>query len=302
MTDSIIEYVGELKLGNVTIPCYVTSIGERLIAGRKMQEVLKVVEESGDRGQRPGTRFRRFLSRKFIKGLISNEDMEDLFTPIQRTYKGRSINGYKAEALTRFCELMMEARDQARLTTERQHIVAEQSAIIYKAFAKVGIIALVDEATGYQAIRSKDELRKILEAYISKELLPWTERFPEEFYREMFRLRGWPFNSIEYNQKGPQGPRFAGKLTRELVYRQLPPGIVGELERLNPNTQKGGRRKYHHHRFLSGDIGNPHLEKHVAVVTALMRVSPNWRAFQRNFSRNFGRQRELDLGDDPADA
>jgi hypothetical protein len=59
-----------------------------------------------------------------------------------------------------------------------------------------------------------------------------------------------------------------------------------ELERLNPNIQKG-RRKYHHHRFLSGDLGNPHLEKHVAVVTALMRISSDWSTFMKNFNRNF---------------
>lgn len=76
-----------------------------------------------------------------------------------------------------------------------------------KALANVGITALVDEATGYQKDRPKDELRLILEAYISKELLPWTERFPEEFYKEMFRLRQWPFSSVEYPKKGPQGPR-----------------------------------------------------------------------------------------------
>jgi hypothetical protein len=59
-----------------------------------------------------------------------------------------------------------------------------------------------------------------------------------------------------------------------------------ELERLNPRTERG-HRKYHHHRFLTGEIGHPHLEKQVAVVTALMRVSPDWDAFMRNFNRNF---------------
>jgi hypothetical protein len=55
---------------------------------------------------------------------------------------------------------------------------------------------------------------------------------------------------------------------------------------LNPKTEKG-RRKYHHHRFLSGEIGHPHLEKQVAVTTALMRVSPDWETFEKLFNRNF---------------
>mgnify|MGYP003561277120 CR=1 FL=1 len=51
-----------------------------------------------------------------------------------------------------------------------------------RAFARVGITALVDEATGYQYERENDELQKILKAYISEELLPWQKRFPDIFY------------------------------------------------------------------------------------------------------------------------
>jgi hypothetical protein len=76
----------------------------------------------------------------------------------------------------------------------------------------------------------------------------------------MFRLREWQFSSLEYNQKRPRDPRYAGKLTNELIYNQLPPGIRQELERLNSKAEKW-RRKYHHHRFLTGQIGHPHLEK-----------------------------------------
>jgi hypothetical protein len=84
----------------------------------------------------------------------------------------------------------------------------------------------------------------------------------------------------------PSGHACAGKLTNELVCNQLPPGVRQELERLNPRAEKG-RRKYHHQRFLTGKIGPPHLEKRVAVVTALMQVSPDWDSLKRNFNRNF---------------
>jgi hypothetical protein len=39
---------------------------------------------------------------------------------------------------------------------------------LLRGFARVGIIALVDEATGFQRDRTKDALSKILEAYIAK--------------------------------------------------------------------------------------------------------------------------------------
>ena len=72
-----------------------------------------------------------------------------------------------------------------------------------RAFARVGITALVDEATGYQYEREHDELQKILKAYISEELLPWQKRFPDIFYKELFRLNGWNYtvNGIKKTSK-----------------------------------------------------------------------------------------------------
>ncbi len=160
-----------------------------------------------------------------------------------------------------------------------------------RGLAHVGVVALVDEATGYQVDRDKAELHAILAAYISKELMPWTSRFPLDFYKEMFRLRNWPFSHISK----VKGPRYAGKLTNELVYKKLPPGVLGELRKLNPPNEKW-QRKHKLFQFLSAEIGNPHLEKQVAVVTTLMRISPNWRAFERNFQRAFpGNATQLSL-------
>ena len=167
-----VEYEGEVKLGDFTVPCFVTKSGVRLIASRKMQEILKVVEEDPDDQpgvQRPGTRFQRFLTRKFFNSLISQGELQDLFTPVRRTFKGRVINGYKSEALTKFCELMMRAQDKDLLSTDRQRIIAAQAKVLHSAFAKIGLVALIDEATGYQQIRDPSALRLLVQQYIAQE-------------------------------------------------------------------------------------------------------------------------------------
>jgi hypothetical protein len=87
-------------------------------------------------------------------------------------------------------------------------------------------------------------------------------------------------------KKGPRGPRYAGKLTNHLIWKQLPPGVLTDLRRLNPPNEKY-QRKHRFSQFLTDDIGNPHLEKQVAVVTTLMKISPNWKVFERNFNRAF---------------
>ncbi|MGH7073269.1 MAG: P63C domain-containing protein [Stellaceae bacterium] len=292
---------GTLKIADLEIECAVLNDGRRVLSQRGVNRALgrkhggnefRVRKEGG--GELP-----IFLTPKVLKPFISNELRAVVSNPIlYRATDGAALaNGIDASAFVMVCEVWVNANTAGALRYN-QSATAVRAAALLRGLQHVAIAALIDEATGYQADRPKDELRRILEAYISKELLPWTERFPEEFYREMFRLRGWHFSSAAYDQQGPRGPRYAGKLTKELVYKHLPPGVLEALEKLNPNGSPKGRRKYHHHRFLSGNIGNPHLEKHVAVVTALMRISTSWKSFTRNFNRNFSKQAELDLGDD----
>jgi hypothetical protein len=74
--------------------------------------------------------------------------------------------------------------------------------------------------------------------------------------------------------------------TNKTRSKKLPPGELEELWQKNPSDENG-RRRYKHHQFLTKEIGNVHLEKHLAVVTTLMKISPNWRVFQSHFARAF---------------
>jgi hypothetical protein len=80
------------------------------------------------------------------------------------------VNCYEGTVLADICDGMLEARKNMELDT-RQKIVADQCEILIRSFAKVGIIALIDEATGYQYEREKAELQAILKEYISEEVL-----------------------------------------------------------------------------------------------------------------------------------
>lgn len=58
------------------------------------------------------------------------------------------INGFEATILIDICDAFLQARKEINLST-RQKIIAEQCEILVRSFAKVGLIALIDEATGY---------------------------------------------------------------------------------------------------------------------------------------------------------
>ena len=114
----------------------------------------------------------------------------------------------------------------------------------------------------------------------------WAKRFPDEFYQEIFRLRGWQWQGMRVNR-----PQVVGHYTNDIVWDRLAPRVREELEQLNPKTEKGTRR-VKHHQWLTYDIGHPALQKHLTGVIALMksvRSSPHkaWTEFQRRLQRVF---------------
>lgn len=284
-----ILYEGILDLAGIDIPCYVLDDGTRVLSGRKMQEALKIVDIE-DGKQSSGTRLQRYLTQKTLEPFIYKDREPEHFEPIV-CYRGtQKINGYEATVLADLCDAFLEARKYITLSP-RQAIIAEQCEILIRAFAKVGITALVDEATGYQYEREKDELQQILRKYISEELLPWQKRFPDIFYKELFRLNGW-----DYTVKGIQKrPGVVGTWTNKLIYEQLPNGVLEELRNNIPKSESGNNTA-RYHQLLTDDIGSPHLTAQINQIVTLFQLSDNMQEMWNNFKKLKLRQSsQLDL-------
>ncbi len=276
-----IKYEGEIELGNFTIPCYVLDDGTRILSGRGMQEALKMVDEVEDGKQTSGTRLQRYLGQKTLEPFIHKDKEQDHYNPII-CYKGsQKINGYEATVLADICDAFLEARKNIPLSP-RQKIIAEQCEILIRGFAKVGIIALVDEATGYQYDRERFELQKILQAYVSDEILKWQLTFTDEFYKEIFRLWGLPFIPKYIKNK----PSFIGKLTTKYIYDQMPRGVMDKIKENIGKTEKGNYR-YRWHQGLTPEVGKEHLKKQIYEVTALMSISNSKEEFDRYFQHKY---------------
>ncbi|MBC7620138.1 MAG: P63C domain-containing protein [Candidatus Saccharibacteria bacterium] len=143
-----------------------------------------------------------------------------------------------------------------------------------RSLAKVGIAALVDEATGYQEVRDRDALQALLDKYLLQEHAAWAKRFPDDFYRQMFRLKNW-----EFPTPGGARPGVVGRYTLDIVYERLAPGLVDELKERNPKSE-AGHRKTKHHQWLTDDVGHPALTNHIHAVMGLMRASKTWEMFK----------------------
>ncbi len=156
------------------------------------------------------------------------------------------------------------------------------------------MVALVDEATGYQQVRAHNELQQILSAYILPEHRPWLKAvLPIEFTKEVYRVYGWSYSTDN------RGPRYASKLIRKLIYEPMPSPVLPELDRINPANRKW-QRKRRHHQHLTEDTGLTYFKSQLSGVMALLRATPdnNRQFFWTLYERAYGRQKQLDLGDD----
>ena len=177
------------------------------------------------------------------------------------------------------CEAILKARDDEALSS-RYDRIAQRCDILLRSFAKIGIIALIDEATGYQEIRRKRALAKIIEKYIAEDLQAWTKTFPDEFYKRIYDLKGWD------SPEGAKRPAVIGRYTNTYVYERLPEGVLDKLRAVNPT--ENGRRKFKHHQWLTKDVGYRELRDHVRGVVLLLRISNSWHDFNRHFVRAYG--------------
>lgn len=270
-----------LRVGDLEIPCYVLEDGRRVLVQRGMMTALDM--RPGTAGRGGGDRMAKFVATKGLKPFVHAGLAEMITQPIRfRVPSGGGLAyGYEATILADLCDAVLAARKEGKLHFQQAHI-AERCEILVRAFAKVGIIALVDEATGFQNVRGRDALARILEKFIAKEIRKWVKTFPADFYMELFRLRGWKYPTLPADQQ--KRPTLVGMLTNNIVYERLAPGVLEELKRLTPRDDKG-RLKTHYHRRLTEDLGHPRLREHLAAVIALMKASTTWDGFTQGLDR-----------------
>ena len=269
-----------LVIGDIEIPCYVLEGETRVLSqGGFLQAIGRartpVKARDSDVDRSPS-----FLAAKNLSPYVSKE-LVTSSTPIafQAPSRGPVAHGYRAELLPEVCKVYVEAQRAGALLPSQAHIAA-RAEVLRDGLGVLGIIGLVDEATGYQRIREERALATILEKIIAKDLQPWTKTFPYEFYELIYKLKGW---------SGPDGHKrtpLIGKYTNDIVYERLPPGVFEELKARTPRLASGSLRNKLF-QWFTPDFGHPKLKEHLAAVMALMRAAANWTRFMSSLNRAF---------------
>ena len=265
---------GTLKI--LSIPCSVLDNGMRLLSEREFTRALggkrggshwKRQRELGD----DGAKLPVFLSAKNLTPFIPKELAVALNSPIQYVplQGGRAANGILATLVPDICQVFLKARAAEELHASQKQM-AQQAEIMLVGLAHVGIIALVDEATGYQYARLKDDLARILEQYVSKEVARYSRVLEEEFYKHICRLKGWA-----YDPTTSKRTHALARLTLDLLYDRIHPDFAKELKRVRSEK---GRKSHQLHRWatIEPNGGHPRIKQQAEGVTAFLCVARSW--------------------------
>jgi hypothetical protein len=277
--------LGILKLGN--IPCAVLDDAEntRVLTQSGLLTAIGRFPNPKSASNSDLAELPAFLRARNLKPFISSNLIRSSTPIIFETERrggagGSHALGYRAQILPQVCWVYAEAQMARKLFPGQRHI-AEACKVLLKGLTNVAIDALVDEATGFQGIRAKNALIKLLEKYVSKEAFPWIKTFDDEFYKEMFRIHGYA-----YDPSSVKRPMIFAKRTED-IYNRLAPGVRAELQNV-VKRGRSGRPSEKLFQHLTPEA-RQHLEAHLAGVKVIIRASTSTREYERLLDRVYPR-------------
>lgn len=264
------KFRGQLDLSGNPIDVYVLDTGERVLS---MRGAVKAMT-----GQDAGNLV-EYLSVQGLKDFIDKDlvlvETKDFFIPGTQ-FRGRGITAEQFEAIL---TAYVKALNAGTLTTDRQRAIAVTCAILSTAFLRVGIIAQIDEATGYQYVRAEDALQIKLRAFIADELRAWEKTFPDELWEQFGRLTNW---------KGGlhSRPKWWGHLVMELIYDALDPDIATYLKENKPKPYHG----QNYHQWFTQDIGLKALIPHIFEIIGIAKTCRDMKELREKVAEHYGRE------------
>lgn len=262
---------GELVLGDEAASCFVLDDGRRVISRTGATDVL-----TGGKG---GGNLESYLGVESLAQYLP-PDLEDQWIDFEiPEVTNKNARGISAETFLDLCTAYVRARDDDAPLTMRQVEIAIKAGMVLAASAKVGLIALIDEATGYQYERAQDALQMKLRLYLEEEMRQWEKTFPDELWQQFGRLTRW---------EGPitKRPKYWGKLVMELIYGYLDADVADWLRKNAPQPRHG----QNYHQWLSSQYGLRRLMEHLWKVIGMAQACDSMLQLRERMAETYGRQ------------
>jgi hypothetical protein len=267
---------GFLNLGGVELPCAVLENGKRLLTQSGIMVALGRARQAKGRQHYDGdVNLPAFLTAKNLKPFIP-QDLYVTSSQIEfRTLSGTKAFGYDALLLSKVCGVFLDAKAANSLVAAQEHI-ADRALVLIRGFADVGIIALVDEATGFQYERPRRDLEEYLSKFLSESLRRWVRTFPGDYFKHLCRLKGVELRA------DMRLPQYFGHLTNDLIWKRIAPGL---LRALKERKEERGHKSDKLHSWTSEDLGRPELLMHLGTVVGLMKLNHDYDKFHEQLDQ-----------------
>jgi len=261
---------GVLPIGDAELPVFVLDNG------------LRVISRTGATGllsdRKGGGNLENYLQVSALTPYMP-PDLSGLSIEFQLHITNKTVKGFSAETFIEICGAYVKALADNALDTERQKEIAVKASMFLASCAKVGLIALIDEATGYQYDRAVDALQVKLKAFLAEEMREWEKTFPNELWVEFGRLTKWK-GSVT------QRPKYWGHLVTELVYGYLDPDVTKWLKENHPQPRHG--RNWH--QWLNEQYGLQKLVQHIYTLIGIGKACYNMRELKEKMAELYGKQ------------
>lgn len=278
-------HVGVWKLGPLEVTCAVLEDKRRIFSERSLSSAFGHVRSGAEykkRRETPEDEQLPVMISASVAQFLSAATRQQLANPIRYQHPdtpGIPARGIDADLLPEICDAFLAARDAGVIQGEVAMRKARAADLMIRGLAKVGVTAIVDEVTGFQFERERDELQRLLEKYVSPEYRSWSAKFPPTYYEQIFRLKGRKLPGLQSGR-----PQWLGHVTNNIIYDRMVPGMRQKLCEVNPTNEDGHRARRHHQHLTTGEA-EQHLEQHISNVVLLMKAAQNWDEFMALLDR-----------------
>lgn len=263
------------------LPCYVLDDGQRIFRLSNLTKALRGIEHGKFGNYLAASNIQKYLPER----LWPLNDEEHDRTPqgiIEFEFNEKMEKGYNSEDFIDVCSAFVQANLNNEELSEAQKEMAKNANKFILATSKIGIIALIDEATGFQYERDALELQMKLNYFITDEARDWEKTFPDELWYEFGRLTNWK-GSIK------KRPKYWGKLVNALIYDCLDKDVAEYLRENKPPKYTG--QKYF--QWLNEEFGTKELTQHIWQIIGMAKTCESINELKDLASKKFNK--EIDI-------
>jgi len=262
---------GVLPIGEAELPVFVLDDGQRVISRTGATGLLT--------DRKGGGNLQSYLQVAALTDYLPS-DLSGLSIEFEILHvTNKKVVGFSAETFIEICRAYVKALGDGVLDTDRQKEIAVKASMFLASCAKVGLIALIDEVTGYQYDRAADALQVKLKAFLAEEMREWEKTFPNDLWIEFGRLTKWK-GSVT------QRPKYWGHLVTELVYGYLDQDVLKWLKDNHPQPRHG----QNWHQWLNAQYGLQKLVQHIYTLIGIAKACFNMRELRDKMAELYGKQ------------